>query len=225
MATKYLVDVRTPMPDTGAEERAKQALAAVEAMTILSAADYEAAAAELARVKGQWDKTEADRKELKAPSLTAAAGVDKFFAPALAFLVSAEKIIKSKLDEWDTAQDALRLETQAKVDAAAAKQRVQLEQRADRAIASGKTEKAELLQQQASMVVAPVIAANTPKVAGLVKRQVWKFEITNPQAVPRTYCEPDVAKIRKQVNATGGDTNIPGVRVFPERNYGSKSAA
>src|SRR6185369_4058554 len=89
MATKNLVEVSAPMPDETTEDRAKNALAAVEAMQITSAADYERAATELARVKGQWEAIEQERVDLKAPLLEGGRRVDKFFAPALSFLSKA----------------------------------------------------------------------------------------------------------------------------------------
>jgi hypothetical protein len=194
-------------------------------MQITSATDYESAAAELARVKGHWNAVEQDRVDLKAPLLEGGRRVDGFFAPALSFLAKAEAIIKAKLSAWDDLQETLRKKEQEKADAEATKQRARLEQRADKAAASGKAEKAELLHQEATMIVPTVIAADTRKVSGLTQRQAWDFDIVNPKAVPREYCTPDVAMIRRQVNATGGDTKIPGVRVTPKRVYGSKSAA
>lgn len=60
-------------------------------------------------------------------------------------------------------------------------------------------------------VAPPVI--QPPKVKGLTV--IWKYEITDPDAIPRTYLTPDLAKINAAVK--GGLREIPGVRIFSEQ--------
>lgn len=62
-----------------------------------------------------------------------------------------------------------------------------------------------------TIVVQPVI--QPPKVKGLTV--IWKYEITDPDAIPRTYLAPDLAKINAAVK--GGLREIPGVRIFSEQ--------
>lgn len=78
-------------------------------------------------------------------------------------------------------------------------------------------DKIETLQLREAMVVAPVIEREAPKVAGVSTRESWKFEITDPAVVPRQYLVIDEAKIRKVVQALKADAQIPGVRVWSER--------
>ena len=44
----------------------------------------------------------------------------------------------------------------------------------------------------------------------------WKYEITEPDTLPREYMEPNRVMISKQVNAMGEMTEIPGVTVRPD---------
>jgi hypothetical protein len=61
------------------------------------------------------------------------------------------------------------------------------------------------------------IPKDTPRVAGLTYREDWKFEIAEPDALPREYLMPDEVKIGRVVRALRNTTNIPGVRVYSVR--------
>jgi hypothetical protein len=84
--------------------------------------------------------------------------------------------------------------------------------------------KADDLALRAATTVAAVIAREPPKVAGVSTREVWKFEITDPAAVPREYLVVDEARIRKVVQALKGDAKIAGVRVYAERQMAAGAA-
>lgn len=84
--------------------------------------------------------------------------------------------------------------------------------------------KADDLALRAATTVAPVIVRDPPKVAGVSTREVWKFEITDPAAIPREYLVVDEARIRKVVQALKGDAKIAGVRVYPERQIAAGAA-
>lgn len=59
--------------------------------------------------------------------------------------------------------------------------------------------------------------ANTPVHAeGVSTRQVWRFEVVNPDAVPRAFLKVDEQKIGATVRALKGEVDIPGVRVWAE---------
>lgn len=47
-------------------------------------------------------------------------------------------------------------------------------------------------------------------------RTDWRFEIVNPDALPREFLMPDDKKIGAIVRVSEGETNIPGVRVWLE---------
>ena len=50
--------------------------------------------------------------------------------------------------------------------------------------------------------------------ASASSRKTWKYEIIDPDLVPRELCEPSPAKLRTAVNS--GIREIPGVRIYEE---------
>lgn len=86
------------------------------------------------------------------------------------------------------------------------------------------TEKVGAIEERAAEAVAPVVQLDSGKVAGTSKRELWKFEVTNENAVPREYLMVDEVKIGGVVRALKGGTKIPGVRVYPVTTLASRSA-
>lgn len=74
-----------------------------------------------------------------------------------------------------------------------------------------------------SMPAAVLSSAPKTKVSGISTRKVWKFEIIDKEQIPRLYLSVDEVKIGKQVRATEGDTNIPGVNVYQESQIAAGS--
>lgn len=80
----------------------------------------------------------------------------------------------------------------------------------------------ELAEAAAKGITAPAVALELPpeELATSVKsdsgmavgQKRWTFEITNPMAVPATYCSPDERKIREAVSS--GVREISGVRIY-----------
>jgi hypothetical protein len=118
--------------------------------------------------------------------------------------------------------DADRQAAEAAAAAGRADEAAALEARA--ATTEAKAEaKTEQLQERAATVASTVVAATvTTKGTGVSMRTVWKFEITNPAAVPREYCMPDEIKIRKIVSALQADASIAGVRIYREAVVASR---
>jgi colicin import membrane protein len=83
---------------------------------------------------------------------------------------------------------------------------------------------AQVLEQTSSLMSAPTSQVSTPKVRGVSKREVWKFEITDPALVPREYLVIDESKIRGVVQALKGATTIPGVRAYPDSQIAARAA-
>lgn len=192
--------------------------------SIVTAEDYEAGSALLMRVKGAQAKLEDARTAITKPMNAALKAINDFFRGPAEKLATAEASVKSAMIGYTNEQERLRREEQAQADAAARKARERLEAQARRAEASGKVEKAATLEMRAATVVAPVINRAPPKIVGVQTREVWKFEVTDPSQVPRQYLIVDESKIRKIVGAMKGDTQIPGVRVWPDKNIASGAA-
>jgi len=141
-------------------------------------------------------------------------------------LVEAEGIIKPRISAWNTEQERLRREEEARLREIARKQeeeRLLMEAIAaeEEAKANGAT-KEEAAQESAAIMAEPVYVAPVvvprmvPKVAGIAMKQVWKFRIVNPAIIPREYMAVDEQKIGAVVRALKDQTRIAGVEAYPE---------
>ena len=183
---------------------------------ISTPAQFTQAGAWLRIIKALLGKIETARTRITKPLTEALRAVNQQAREQSAPLEAAETKLKRAMGAYTAEQERLRREEQTKADAAARKQQEQLQQRAAKAAATGKIEKAQQLQHQAATVVAPVVQRAAPKVAGIVQKEVWKFEVVNSALVPREYLMVDETRIRKVVQALKGDASIPGVRVYSD---------
>ena len=89
---------------------------------------------------------------------------------------------------------------------------------------SGDRETAELFREQAVSVPAPILSSGpaVPQQAGMVTREYFTFDYVDRDAVPREYCEPSDAKIRKVVQSLGFKAVIPGIVVRREEREHSR---
>lgn len=192
--------------------------------TVTTVDEYEAGAEDLKRVKAAQQKLEDARTSITGPMNAALKAVNNFFRKPAERLASIETTVKRELAKFATAQEARQREEQRQADAAARKERERLEAQAQRATESGRVEKAAALEHRAATVVAPVINRAPPKVTGVRMTEVWKFEVTDPALVPREYLSVDESKIRKVVSALKAGANIPGVRVYPDKQVAAGAA-
>lgn len=199
-------------------------VALVSNFSVATAEQYTDAGEHLKHVKGAKDRLEKLRKSMTSPLDQAKKAIMDFFRGPSDQLDQAESRIKRAMIAFTDEQDRLRREEQARADEKARREKEALEARARKAEQSGKVEKAEELQQQAAAVVAPVVTREPPKVIGTSIREAWKFEITNEMDLPREFLVPDESKIRRIVQAMKGDTKIPGVRVWAEKQLASGTA-
>ena len=76
---------------------------------------------------------------------------------------------------------------------------------------------AQLGQQQSFQTLLQTAVANAaPQAAGTHTRTNWRYEITDPAAIPREYLKVDEQKIGLVARQTKGSVTIPGVRIYPE---------
>lgn len=202
-----------------------QALVALSgAYAVATAESYSHAGEDLKRIKGAKARLETIRKTMTKPLDDAKKAIMDFFRGPSDQLDRSEASIKRAMIAFADEQDRIRREEQRKAEEAARKERERIEAQARKAAESGKAGKAEMLQERAANVVAPVIHREAPKVIGVSTREVWKFEITDPAALPREYTMPDDTKIRKVVGALKGETQIAGVRVWAEKQLAAGTA-
>lgn len=81
--------------------------------------------------------------------------------------------------------------------------------------------KAERLEEKADQA-AVAVSTSAPKAAGLGARKIYKVEILNADLVPREYCIPDEAKIRKLAAIQGLSLKIPGVKIIEDFSLTSR---
>lgn len=58
---------------------------------------------------------------------------------------------------------------------------------------------------------------------GVSTRRIWKHCIEDETAIPREFLMPDEKKIKRYVSAVGGNTKIPGVRVYSEAQVSARA--
>jgi hypothetical protein len=185
-----------------AEEVAKDAMAVaddwLEAMkdsVIENDEDQRGAALLLQNVKANYKSIEKEREKITVPMNAALKAVNDLFRPPREKLLSLEKILKTKIAEY--------LQRKALANHVAIQ-----------AAASAPTSEAAIEQlAKVELVEAP---------AGVSVREVEKFEVVNPEQVPRYLCSPDTKKIQDEL--AKGNRAIPGVRVFKEAVVSARRA-
>lgn len=198
-------------------------LAVGTSYAVVTAADYQVAGEELKRVKDAQKKLDELRRGMTRPLDAAKKAIMDFFRGPEEKLARAEAGIKRAMLTYSEAEEKKRREAQARAEEAARKERERLEAQAAKAAAAGKVEKAAILEQAAAATVAPIAVPEPAKVAGVSMREVWKFEVVDPAAVPREFLVVDEKKIGAIVKALKGDTNIAGIRVYVEKTLAAAS--
>jgi hypothetical protein len=132
----------------------------------------------------------------------------------------AESMIKRKLGTYqEEVERRRREEDERNRREAQAKAEAERMAKAEKEMDRGDLKAAEkTLAAPLAPVVTRVETPEPPKMAGLSFRDEWKFEITDPDLIPREYLMVDESKLRKVVKALGKTAaNIPGIRVFSEK--------
>lgn len=125
------------------------------------------------------------------------------------YLMERERKRREAQDERDRLE-AERIKQQQKAQAEALK----AADRGDEGKALNVLAKAAI-KDQVLMEAKPLVPSR-PATEGISARVIWKYEITNPDLLPREFLMPNLSAIGKQVSLLKGDCIIPGVRVFSE---------
>ena len=156
-----------------AQEAANDAaltLGAVQGVIVSNNEDYEAAAADLVKVKGKLKELIKKRKEITDPMNAAKAAVVDFFRAPTKFLEDAERVLKRLMIDYTNEQERIQREEQRKRDEAGRLRLAEIEHQrqeheaaalalAEEAEASGDTEGAAEMLEEA---IAPVYVAPSP---------------------------------------------------------------
>jgi len=135
-------------------------------------------------------------------------------------LLKAEQMVKSKIAGYLAEMERIRKE-QEEMKRRAEEEKRRIEEEALRKLAEieKETEIEQVIQvaNEKIAIVPEVEVMEKPQTVGIAMREVWKFEIVDEMAIPREYLMPDLAKIRKTVQALKGEAKIPGVRIYSEK--------
>jgi len=150
-------------------------------------------------------------------------------------LGKAESEVKTKMLTYQRIEEEKRQAEQRRLQAIADEKARKERERLEKEAAKLKTP--ELREQrlaEAETVIAPVIQVQTetPKVAGISTRKIWKSEVvskidfvkaaaTDPNIL--ALLEIDVAKLNKIAQATKGQIQYPGVRFYEETIMAGRS--
>lgn len=191
-------------------------------LVIKDQSTYEESASLLKTVKDMAKLVEESRKKITTPLDLAKKLVMDLFRIPSEELEKLEAGIKRNMISYTNEQERIRKESEEKLrKEAAAKEAAEkkwLEERAIKAEASGKTEKAEELRQQAQevFVPAPTIAPTVQKVAGVSMKQNWKARVIDINKIPRNYMVVNESMLDKLAKATKGSLAIEGVEFYSE---------
>lgn len=145
----------------------------------------------LREIKAEWSVVDEERKKITKPLSDAKKATDALFKPVLTALEQAEATLKAKVAGYMNAKQAANVAALQAASVAAT----------------------PFQAQQAMAFVAPVEAPQ-----GVSVRLVWKFQVTEPDLVPRELCSPDPKKIGEacQYGPDGQPLPIPGVQWFQD---------
>lgn len=183
--------------------RAQQSHELAKAYVVDNADMYVMAGDELKEIKARRKAIEDKRVEITKPMDQAKKAAMDFFRLPIDLLDDAEDAIKRAMLTWKSEQD--RKEREAREAQAAEARRIQAEAKAKNPD-----------QPPPVVVMPPVPTVAAPKMAGISTRKIWKFDVTDPAAVPREYLVIDDAKLGAMARATKGTVAVPGVRFYEE---------
>jgi len=170
------------------------ALRELDTFTVTSDEDSAFAADLIREVRAKHKELDDRRKEVTGPLNGTVKTINGWFKPALDALENAEKKLKAKVALYMTEREKAAREALA---LAAAAQTAQ--------------------EATAALAAAPAPAA-MPQ--GVSMRTVWRWRVTDAQAVPREFCSPDAARIDAELRGALKDNEappeIPGVEFFQE---------
>ena len=221
-----LITLTVEHPDEELFRQSENWLEIVESFEI-TAPDIALNAGEsLKKIKALKKQLEKKRTAITVPINQALREVNALFKPAKDWLAQAERLMKAKLLKYQTEQERIARELQAKADEEARKERVKLKKAADLAAMAGMAERAEDLREEAEVQEAPVVVSTAPKLEGIATRKTWKAEVTNKLLFVQHVAEKrndllglikiDQSALNAQARSLKGGLDIPGIKAVIE---------
>jgi len=213
------IDVIPEVSNPEVQARIKDSLAVCDQFSgapIKTDAEYQDACAHLVALKKALKKLEEERKSITRPIDESKKRVMTFFKGFTDRIQAAERDLKQVIGRYVDEQERKRREEALKAKKKAEAERRKLLEQAAKAREKEREQRAATLEERAQMVAPPPPPPPPPKPKGVSKRVVWRFDITDPAKVPDMYRMIDEKKIASVVKALKDQTDIPGVRVWPE---------
>lgn len=178
---------------------------------------YQATAEDLKQIKSQMKAIEDYRKSITDPINEQIKKIKAFFDAPVNKLKEAESVIKNAMLSYQKEEEKKRLDAERLLREEADKKKAELEKKAEKLEAKGKTEKAEEVKQQAEMLsITPVLQKDVPKVSGVSTMKVWKFRIVDETQIPREYLVVNEKMLGQVARSTKGALKVPGVEFYAE---------
>ena len=167
-----------------------------------------------ALLKSTDDTYEAKVKDIKA----AVKRIQDHFKKPMEILAAMKITLKAKITIFDTYLEHERIKQQEALRLKAQQDAKKLADRAVKAEASGKAEKAQALQEQAAMVANNVpVVDNAIKTEGAHYTKKYRYVIEDESKIPEVYWQLNEVMVGKQVRASEGKQIIPGIRIISEK--------
>ena len=175
-----------------------------EAFTVTSEADVKAATNDLSIIAGVKKKIEAKKKAWLEPLETHKKNITADFALLLDPITSADKSLRGKTNTYLTEQRQRAAEVEKRA-------------REEQELARRKAELNGTPAPEPEKIPTTFIQQTHRAELGMSgQMDVWKYEIIDPNLIPRHYLKVDDAAITKAVKASQGKQSIPGLRIFNE---------
>lgn len=190
----------------------------VKALVIETPAQFAAAGVYLVKLATLRKRIQDVFREPKAAADKAHKAITKAERDLLAGPQQAEQTLRGAMGEYQTALEQQRRTEQARLAAeATAREKAAREAQAEALADAGDVEAGLALLDAPVVPVAVTVEAQ--KVDGVSFRRVWQFEVYDQAAVKPAYLVPDLARIKKQVEALGADAAavVGGIRVWEEQ--------
>ncbi|MDH5477807.1 MAG: hypothetical protein OEY50_05720, partial [Nitrospinota bacterium] len=191
------------------------------AIVIHTADDYRAAGEQLTRIKHAAKQLEELRLSLTRPLDESKKRIMAMFARPKDDLDGAEAKLKRAMLAYNTEQDRIRREAEARLraEAEAEEKRQEAQRKAalDAALESGDAAKAEEIINTPAVPPPPVAVvpqAIPPKVAGVSTRKIWTWKITDPDLIPRDYLLVNESMLTAVAKSGKGAVKVPGVEFY-----------
>jgi len=131
-------------------------------------------------------------------------------------LAELEATVNAAIARYYQEQELKRKEEEAKLKAQLEEEKRKLEEKLQSAKrADTRAAIAAKLETLESVIVS--VPARIEKTEGEYMVEVWRWEIVDAAAIPREYLVPDEKRIAGVVRVLKGETRIPGVRVWCEK--------